>query len=249
MVDLAIRIQEKRLEKGLNKSQLGVKLGISGTAIKQYEDGKNYPKTEVLLAMSKILNWDFINDKPLENQENSNSNENITYKENVNQGVRKGNHLSDNDRPSFYTALPQQDNIKRVSMQNDNLNMFVVSLKAAGGFLSGYENKVYDTTIQKVSFPLVRGECFAFEIEGFSMSPDYMPGDWFVGSRLEGFDWLVRARVYVFVTVGGIILKTFNGFNEDHALLSSINNEYNPVDPIHLKDIKGIFHKEAVIKL
>lgn len=141
------------------------------------------------------------------------------------------------------------DNIKRVSMPNDNLNMIVVPLKAYGGFLSGYESKVYDNTLQRVSFPLVRGECFSFEIEGYSMAPEFNPGDWFVGSRLEGFDWLVKSRPYVFVTVGGIILKMFNGIVDDHASLSSLNNDYNPVAPMHIREIKGIFHKEAVIKI
>lgn len=78
MVDLPIRIQEKRRENGYNKSKLGSLLGITGTAIKQYEDGKNYPKTEVLLAMSKILKWDFINDKPLESEIFEDCNKNVT---------------------------------------------------------------------------------------------------------------------------------------------------------------------------
>lgn len=78
MVDLHTRIQQKRLEMGYNKTKLGALLGISGTAIKQYEDGKNFPKTEVLLAMSKALKWDFINDKPLENNKLPNGNKNVT---------------------------------------------------------------------------------------------------------------------------------------------------------------------------
>lgn len=97
MVDLPIRIQEKRMEMGFNKSKLGALLGISGTAIKQYEDGKNYPKTEVLLALSKLLKWDFINDKPMENDANFNRNENITYNENINQRVNKSEEIGFSD--------------------------------------------------------------------------------------------------------------------------------------------------------
>ncbi|MDF2435326.1 MAG: hypothetical protein JWP44_4957 [Mucilaginibacter sp.] len=170
-----------------------------------------------------------------------------TFPKEINSHSLKSDKGFDGEHNPYQTNATE--NIKRVAIQNDNLNMYVVSLKASGGFLSGYENKVYDNSIQKISFPLVRGECFAFEIEGFSMAPEYNPGDWFVGSRLEGFDWLVKGRPYVFVTVGGIILKMFNGIVDDYANLSSINNDYNPVDPMHLKNIKGIFHKEAVIKL
>lgn len=70
MVDLPIKIKELRLKKGLNKSKLGALLGVSGTAIGQYESGKNHPKTEVLLRLSKVLNYDFINNKPLINNYN-----------------------------------------------------------------------------------------------------------------------------------------------------------------------------------
>lgn len=91
MLDLPIRIAEKRREAGLNKTKLGEILGVSGTAIKQYEDGKNYPKTEVLLAMSKVLKWDFINDKPLESTTIGFSNENVTQENKLQRNV---NNLS-----------------------------------------------------------------------------------------------------------------------------------------------------------
>ncbi len=64
-LELAAKITERRKKKGYNKSQLAHELGISATAVGQFEKGSNNPKTEVLLKMNKVLEYDFINDKPL----------------------------------------------------------------------------------------------------------------------------------------------------------------------------------------
>ena len=146
------------------------------------------------------------------------------------------------------TNEPKEASNVSLTEWKEKNNMFIVPLKAYGGFLNGYERKVYENTLQRASFPLVRGECFAFEVEGFSMAPDYNPGDYFVGSTLEAFQDLVKSRPYVFQTIEGLILKMFEKIENDQAFLYSINPECNPVKPIHLKEIKKVYHKEAVIK-
>lgn len=153
-----------------------------------------------------------------------------------------------NVSPGYNNKRPES-NSTRIIMPSENGNMYLVPIRAYGGFLTGYERKVYEKTLQRVSFPLVRGECFAFEIEGFSMAPEFNPGDWFVGSPIEGLDWLVKGRPYVFQTIDGLIVKNFEKIEEDFAHLYSVNNDYNPVKPIYLKEIKKIYHKEAIIKL
>lgn len=123
-------------------------------------------------------------------------------------------------------------------------NMYIVPLRAWGGFLAGYERRVFD--LEKIPFPLVKGECFAFEIGGFSMLKEYKPGDYFIGSLIEGFDWLIKGRDYVFQTINGLILKRFVKIEDDLCYMESINEEYNPVDPMPLKEIKALYQREGV---
>ena len=123
-------------------------------------------------------------------------------------------------------------------------NMYLVPIKACGGFLAGYEKQEFD--LEKIPFPLVKGECFAFEIDGYSMLSEYKPNDYFVGSKIEGFDWLVKGRDFVFQTVNGLILKRFEKIEDNMCFMKSLNEEYNPVDPIPLKEIKAIYQKEGV---
>jgi len=116
-------------------------------------------------------------------------------------------------------------------------------------FLEGYGNSVLmEQNIDKVCFPFIGQECFAFEIEGLSMITDYLPGEYFVGTPIERFSHLVKGRVYVFQTIDGIIIKEFDKIEEDYVYLRSQNEDYNPIKPIYLKDIKRVYQREMVIK-
>jgi predicted transcriptional regulator len=77
-IEIAERIIEKRTEKGWNKVKLAKMLGISSAAVGQYEKGNTYPKVEILFKLRDLLNWDFINDKPIVNQQENKSNEDVT---------------------------------------------------------------------------------------------------------------------------------------------------------------------------
>lgn len=141
-----------------------------------------------------------------------------------------------------------QANGRPVDISFGPSNMYVVPVKAYGGFLSGYESSVFMDSLQKAPFPFVKGECFAFEVDGLSMYKDYLPGDWVVATLVENLEWLSKGKVYVFQTVDGIIIKCFERIEGDHLYLKSLNEEYNPVSPIHLKDLKKVYFKEKVIK-
>lgn len=128
-------------------------------------------------------------------------------------------------------------------------NMWVVPIKAQGGFLEGYGDSVLlEQNIEKVYFPFIGQECFAFEIDGLSMVTEYMPGEYFVGTPIERFNHLVKGRVYVFQTIDGIIIKEFVKTDEDYIYLRSQNEDYNPVKPISLKEVKRVYQREMIIK-
>lgn len=139
-------------------------------------------------------------------------------------------------------------NVKPFTRSTGTNNMYIVPIKAYGGFLTGYESPIFLETLEKAPFPFIKGECFAFEVDGFSMYKDYVPGDFVVTTPVENLDWLSKGKVYVVQTVDGIILKCFDRIENDHIHLYSLNDEYNPVKPIHLKDVKKVYFKEKVIK-
>jgi len=128
-------------------------------------------------------------------------------------------------------------------------NMWIVPIKAQGGFLEGYGDTVLmEYNIEKVYFPFIGHECFAFEIEGVSMLPEYVPGEYFVGTPIENFNHLVKGRVYVFQTIDGIIIKEFVKIEDDYIHLKSQNEAAGPVKPIYLKEVKRVYQREMVIK-
>lgn len=139
-------------------------------------------------------------------------------------------------------------NVKTFSLDNGKSNLYIVPLKAFGGFLTGYADTVFMEGLEKVSFPFIQGECFAFEVEDFSMVPDYAPSDYVVCTPVENFNWLRKGKVYVFQTIDGLLLKIFDKMDEKFMYLKSINADYNPVPPIKLKSIKKVYYKEYTIK-
>lgn len=149
-----------------------------------------------------------------------------------------------------YLAYDEDSNAKPAKFKgNGEPNMWIVPIKAQGGFLAGYGDQVYmGNELEKVYFPFIAQECFAFEIDGLSMITDYMPGEYFVGTLMESLDHLVKGRVYVFQTIDGIILKEFVKVNDELIYLRSQNEDYNPVKPIHLKNVKRCYQREMVIK-
>lgn len=174
-------------------------------------------------------------------------------------------------RATLYNLMEEEaikekylDKLKKAGIYLDengrtaNKNMIVVPLKAVGGFLAGYENKVYLDSLERREFPEIRGECFCFEVDGHSMyesivkngrlyETGYKPGSNVVATKVENVTWLSKNKDYVFQTTDGLIVKTFDKIKDDKFHLLSINEDYNPVPPIPLKAVKGIYFIEKKI--
>lgn len=139
-----------------------------------------------------------------------------------------------------------ESNVNPISFNTVEPNMYLVPLKAQGGFMIGYEREVYLHQLEKVAFPMVRGECFGFEVDGLSMLPEFLPGDYVVSTPVESLEHLVKGKVYIFQTIDGILLKEFGGFSDENAILISINDDYDPMT-VPLKNIKKVYLKEFKI--
>lgn len=152
-------------------------------------------------------------------------------------------------------SLAPYKNGKTSEVMEGRPNMIMVPLKAYGGFLTGYANEVFLNTLEKVYFPFIKGRCYGFEVEDYSMyksrviegelfETGFKPNDWLACTEIEGFSWLRHGNNYVFQTIDGIIIKRFVKIENNYCYLTSINEEYNPVAPIYLKNIKVMYFVE-----
>ncbi len=55
MIKFAERLKELRLENNLTQEQLGIKVGLTHTAISYWESGKRMPSIEAVVILSKFF--------------------------------------------------------------------------------------------------------------------------------------------------------------------------------------------------
>lgn len=126
-------------------------------------------------------------------------------------------------------------------------NIVYVPLKAYGGFLHGYSDKIYMDKLERFSLPGIFGEHFAFEVQGDSMSPYANPGDVVISQKEERLEWMVKGRAYVLQTIEGIIVKIFVKIEGGKAFFKSADKSgATPVIP--LKEIKGVYLVVKVLR-
>lgn len=127
-------------------------------------------------------------------------------------------------------------------------NLYIVPFKSYAGFLRGYGDGVGTIdNIEKIYYPLIKGEGFAFQVGGQSAYPAFPENTWFVGKPIDGVEDLVKGRIYTWHTIDGIITKIFEGMDDEFFYISSVNEDYNPVKPLHRKDVKVIYRKVGKI--
>jgi len=146
-------------------------------------------------------------------------------------------------------------NVKSYDISDGKRNMYIVPLKAVGGFLNGYEDTAFLNTLEKVSNPNVKGESFQFEVTGFSMvkkgnsRESYYPGDKIVCTIIEKIEWLQKGKIYLFQakkSIGdgdGLSLKRFNGMEGNHLILVANDPEYGTIK-LHAKDLVRVYYIE-----
>lgn len=238
------RFKIVRRELGLNQDAFAKGLGIKQGSLSDIERGKVGVSDAIKFKLRKKYNIDieFIEGKS----------DNIYLHEDQNgsfskKSPQKGSTKDVKIKVDYLNKGQARDTFAPLFVSGDKQNLTIVPLKAFGGFLMGYRNKVYLDSLQKTSFPWVQGECFAFEVEGFSMMPDYIPQSFVVTTQLEKLEYMQKGKDYVFQTIDGLVLKRFVSIKDTSCNIVSINEEYNPVKSMPLKSIKGVFFIEYKI--
>ena len=99
---LGSRIKEKREQLGMTQKQLADKLGVTKSAICNYENGTSSPKEDVLLNIFKVLSVD----PNYLYQDSVNVTENSKKKDEIIENIRLFlDNLSDEDLTNLYDYL------------------------------------------------------------------------------------------------------------------------------------------------
>lgn len=131
-------------------------------------------------------------------------------------------------------------------------NITYVPIHAQGGFLIGYESKVYVDQLTHFFIPGVIGEHYAIEISGMSMykgddERSAKSGDLAICKPIESLNSFTRERGYILQTVDGMAYKIFDRIVGDEAHFSSLNPEHDGCK-IDLKKIKRAYFVDFIMK-
>lgn len=125
----------------------------------------------------------------------------------------------------------------------------LIPVDAMAGVLSG-EQTVLEYECERYVVPAFKGADFLIPVKGSSMYPKYSSGDIVACQRvpMSGlfFQW---NKVYVIDTCQGALIKRIkSGSDDDHVLIVSDNEKYNPFE-LPLSSIYAVALVIGVIRL
>jgi transcriptional regulator with XRE-family HTH domain len=214
-------IKYLRIKKDVSQQVVADSVGIPRPRYAKYEDGKNFPPPETLLALSRYfaMSIDLL----------------------LSVDVRKipvGDLLKlENNR----VLLP-------ITVDSNGHNLIeVVTQKAKAGYLNGYADPEFIESLQQISLPFLGpGKHRGFPVEGDSMPP-HEDGSIIVGRYIEKLGDVLDGKTYIVITKdNGIIYKRLNKNGKNSLMLTSDNTFYEPYE-VKASDILEIWEYECNI--
>jgi len=198
-----------RKKLGMSQEQLAKELGYLRSVYKEYEYEKQFD-TGFLLKASKFFGIginDFL-EKDLEDE--------LKWREDNKLDILQAGNLK---------VLTVTINEK----QRENIEF--VPVKAKAGYLAGYSDPQFITSLKRFHLPLVSSGTFrAFEIDGDSMPP-HQSGSIIVAKYIDSWNDVKNLKTYVIVSKeeGVVYKRVLNKIREKgHLVLMSDNPIYQP---------------------
>ena len=174
-----------RNQNGLSQKEMGNRVGVNGSRIRDYELNKSEPNIELLLKITGSFN--------------------ISLDEFITMPISLLNSFEMNpghrlDTPSRILVISEND--------HGHENIVHVPVKARAGYLNGYQDPTFIESLPSYRLPGVRNGTYrSFEIQGDSMLP-LQPGTIVVGRYVESWREIRSNYTYVLVTrQDGIVYK------------------------------------------
>lgn len=223
MANISSNLKYLRKKKGLTQQQFADSMEIKRSLVGAYEEDRAEPKYDLLKKFAEFYE--------------------LSMDELINETI--------NDK---WKPKPKGDpaNIRVLSISvdsEDRENIELVPVKASAGYLNGFSDPQFISTLPKFHLPMFRqGTYRAFEIKGDSMLP-LQSGTIVVGEYLENWNELKPNDTYVIISKGdGLVYKRVgNKFKENKSLkLISDNPVYEPYN-IAGEDVLEIWKAKAYI--
>lgn len=128
-------------------------------------------------------------------------------------------------------------------------NIAFVPVKAAAGYLGGYNDEEFIEELNTFTLPMLgAGEYRAFEIAGDSMLP-VESGSVIVGHKIEGWDDIRNNQAYIVVTQNeGIVYKRLLKSNRSKNKITLVSdNPHYEAYSLMLESVMELWQADAVI--
>lgn len=197
-----------RKQQGWSQMEMGQRVGINGSRIRDYELGKCEPSIELLL---KLVG---------------------TFKVSLDDFIAKPLSLLNSAELKAHPDLETSPRILVISEDAQGLeNIVHVPVKACAGYLNGYQDPSFIESLPSYQLPGVRNGTYrSFEIEGDSMLP-LSSGTVVVGRYVESWRDIRSNHTYILVTrdEGVVYKRVINKVkNKGQLVLLSDNPIYEP---------------------
>nr|WP_315152412.1 LexA family transcriptional regulator [uncultured Flavobacterium sp.] len=214
-------IKYLRIKSDVSQQTVADAVAIPRPRYAKYEDGKNFPPPETLLALSRYLKMsiDLL----------------------LSVDVRKiplGDLIKlENNRILLPITVDDKGN-NRIE---------VVTEKAKAGYLSGYSDPEYIESLQQISLPFLgSGKHRGFPVEGDSMPP-HEEGSIIVGRYVENLGEVQDGKTYILITKNqGMVYKRLNK-NKKNALILESDNSFYPNYEVKFSEILEIWEFQCNI--
>lgn len=216
-LSLGEQIAAERMKKGLNKAQLAALLEISPAAIGQFEKGKNNPKTEVLLKLGRLLEYDFVNNRPM--------------------GQEESKVYSFNEPEVKYNVTTVK--AQMVPIYNIEFSVGVLSTLL--------QNKDDHFPIGYLSIPEVSGCDAIIKVKGDNMAGKINSGDWVGVKRLDKDQWFPFGYIYAIETEQAQVIKYIKKGSVPEMVKITSHNKFYEDDEIPRDVIKELWSVKTVL--
>jgi transcriptional regulator with XRE-family HTH domain len=138
---------------------------------------------------------------------------------------------------------------RKIKMAGERSNIQFVPVKAAAGYLAGYNDPEFIDELNTFTLPmLASGSYRAFEIIGDSMLPT-PSGSIIVGEKIESFDHVKANQAYIVVSHNdGIVYKRIQKPPKAKATLTLVSDNPNyPPYTVNAADIAELWQVQMVI--
>ena len=129
-------------------------------------------------------------------------------------------------------------------------NLIMVNVKAAAGYPENVQDVEWFESLPAFNLPLpqFRNATYrGFEVEGDSMLPSLLPGEWVLGRAITAIDEVADGGICVIVTKDTVVVKKIQKLQDPSKLVLISLNDFYPPFTVEVNDIQEIWEVKSKI--